>query len=237
MFHHRVESQMTADVVTVHSDTPFKEIVRVLREHRIAAVPVLEGDEVVGVVSESDLLHKEADRESAPHFPFRVIVRRTERVARNKARAATAGSLMTSPAVVVEPDASLSDAARLMERHHVTHLPVVDGSGRLRGIVGRSDLLRIFLRADTRIHDEIRDGVVRDTMCVDPNTVGVGVTDGIVDLSGQLERKSLIAILVRLCRGVEGVVDVREHLTYARDDMLIRPPMVPPLNGPEPHRA
>ncbi|MCF2528919.1 CBS domain-containing protein [Yinghuangia soli] len=237
MYHQRVESQMTTDVVTVRPGTPFKEVVRILREHRIAAAPVLDGDEVVGVVSESDLLRKEAERDGPAPFPLRILTRRAVRAAREKARAATAGALMTSPAVIVEPSTPVADAARLMERHHVAHLPVVDPSGRLCGIVSRGDLLRVFLRPDDRIGNEIRDDIIRDTMRVDPSTVDVHVADGIVDLSGRLERRSLIGILVRLCRGVDGVVDVREHLAYADDDMRIRPPMVPSLPGTGAHQV
>ncbi|MGR6998251.1 CBS domain-containing protein [Yinghuangia aomiensis] len=220
---------MTTDVVSVGPGAPFKEIVGLLRRHRIAAVPVVDGGKVVGVVSESDLLRKEADQAGPAPFPLQVITRRAVRAARAKAEAATADSLMTAPAVVVESGATVAEAARLMERHHVRHLPVVDSDGHIRGIVSRGDLLRVFLRTDELIRDEIRDEVIRDELWIDPKTVDVSVTDGIVDLAGEVARKSMISILVRMCRGVDGVIQVREHMTYALDDTRIRPPMTPPI--------
>lgn len=229
MHHERVHAQMTTEVTSVGPKTPFKEVVRILRTHRIGAVPVVDGEDLVGVVSESDLLRKEADLEGPAPFPLRVITRRAVRAARAKAEAATAESLMTSPAVVVDPGATVTDAARLMEHHHVRHLPVVASDGRLCGIVSRGDLLRVFLRTDERIRDEIRDEVIRDELRIAPETVDVRVVDGVVDLGGRVERKSLIGILVRMCRGVEGVVQVREHIEYEFDDMRIRPPVIPPV--------
>lgn len=231
MRHKHVDSQMTTDVVAVGPSTPFKELVRILRTHRIGALPVVDGTAVVGVVSESDLLRKEADMEGPAPFPLRVITRRAVRAARVKAEAGNAGTLMTSPAVVIAPGTTVGDAARLMERHHVRHLPVVDSDGRLRGIVSRGDLLRVFLRTDTDIRDEIRDQVLGEELRLGLATVDVRVVDGVVDLSGSVPRKSLVAVLVRMCRGVDGVVQVREHLAYELDDMRIRPPMVPPVES------
>jgi hypothetical protein len=96
--------------------------------------------------------------------------------------------------------------------------PVVDEQDRLVGIVSRGDLLRVFLRRDHAIREEIEHDLLTDTLGLAPAQVTVAVRDGKVDLHGLLECKSVIPILVRLCRMVDGVVAVRDRLSYRVDD-------------------
>jgi CBS domain-containing protein len=110
------------------------------------------------------------------------------------------------------------EAARVMDRHAVKRLPVVDGDGRLLGIVSRSDLLKVFLRTDEDIREEIVRDVFMHVLWVEPDQVDVQVRQGVVVLTGKLEMKSGIAIAERLTRGVDGVVNVVCELTYATDD-------------------
>jgi CBS domain-containing protein len=125
---------------------------------------------------------------------------------------------MTAPVVTVAPDATLGEAARLMHRKGVKRLPVVNGGGKIHGILSRADLLKVFLRDDADIEHEVREDVVRRTLWIDPDTVQVSVHDGVVHLEGQLERRSLIPVLERLVTAVEGVVGVDEHLSFVLDD-------------------
>jgi hypothetical protein len=101
---------------------------------------------------------------------------------------------------------------------------VVDPAGPLLGIVSRADLLRVFLRSDAEIAQEVRQGVLVRAMWVNPDTVTVTVRHGIVTLSGQLERRSLIPITVSLVHGLDGVVDVVDRLTFEVDDSPIMVP-------------
>jgi osmotically-inducible protein OsmY len=105
-----------------------------------------------------------------------------------------------------------------MEAQGVKRLPVVDETDRLLGIVSRGDLLRIFLRRDEAIREEITTDVLRRTLGLTPSDVTVEVRQGRVDLSGTVEFKSLIPVAERLCRSVDGVVSVTHHLTYRTDD-------------------
>jgi CBS domain-containing protein len=216
MRHRSVEELMTASVVRVQRGTGFKEIARLLAEYDITAVPVVDGqDRPVGVVSEADLLRKEAGQSDpagrlpAPHLPPGE---------RAKVAAATAEGLMSSPPVLARPEWSVVEAVRMMDRHGVKRLPVVDDAGRLVGIVSRGDLLRVFLRRDLAIREEIVADVLTRTLGMNPSAVTAYVTDGQVTLSGTVERKSLIPIAVRLCRNVDGVVEVRDLLDYVVDD-------------------
>ncbi|WP_340384025.1 CBS domain-containing protein [Streptomyces sp. SS7] len=193
MGHRMVGDLMTTPVVSVRRDTGFKEIAKLLAEHDITAVPVVDDDEhAVGVVSEADLLRKEAGP--------------------------TAGGLMHSPAVTARPQWTAVEAAQVMERRHVKRLPVVDEGDRLVGLVSRADLLRVFLRGDSAIREEISGEVLLRTLGVAPGAVTVRVVDGRVSLKGTVERRSLVPAVVRLCQDVDGVVDVSAELRHRVDD-------------------
>lgn len=222
MRHQRVADVMTTDVVTVGADAGFKEIVTVMSTHGVSAVPVIDGaGHVAGMVTETDLLRKIEYTEMGDFAPL--FERRASRAARYKAAAVTADQLMTAPAVTISPDAHLLTAARSMSRHGLRRLPVTDASGALVGIVSRADLVSVYTRPDTEIADEIRAEVLRATMMVDPDTMGVEVHDGVVAISGRLERRSLAPMLVELVRAVDGVVDVEARLTWRTDDTVAVP--------------
>ncbi|MFG2516029.1 CBS domain-containing protein [Streptomyces sp. NPDC048584] len=196
---------MTRAVVAVGRDTPFKDVVRLIQEWKVSALPVLEGEgRVVGVVSEADLLPKEEFRDSDPDRLTQL--RRLSDLAR--AGALTAGELMSSPAVTVHADATVAQAARVMARLRLKRLPVVDGEGLLRGVVSRVDLLKVFLRPDDEIAGEVRREVVGRLFPSPPGTVGVEVADGVVTLTGRVPDTSLVPVAARAVRAVEGVVDV-----------------------------
>ncbi len=218
----KVRNVMTTDVVTITKQAPFVEIVRLMAVHKVSALPVVDDSgRVVGIVSEADLLRKEEyqDDQDAQHL----LEGRRRRIARAKAVGHTAAELLSAPVVTVSPEASVPVAAKLLARHGVKRLPVVDEKGRLVGIVSRADLLRLFLRPDQAIRREIVDEVLLRALWIDPATVTVRVQDGIVTLTGQLERKSLIPMAVHLTRTVPGVVDVVTRLTFELDDDRLEP--------------
>ncbi len=224
---------MTPAVVRVGPGTPFKEITALLAEHHISGLPVTDPDgRVVGVISETDLSTRQARlyqgiRTGRGRFrmPWRS---RAERAADAKARGLTARELMSAPPVTVHPGDSLVAAARTMEQHRIERLPVVDTAGRLVGIVTRRDLLRIFLRPDEEIRDEVVHDVLGRTLWLAPSAVRVTVEDGVVTLEGRLERRSKIPFAVGLTRQVDGVVAVVDRLGWRIDDTGTRPPQAVP---------
>jgi CBS-domain-containing membrane protein len=128
----------------------------------------------------------------------------------------TAGTLMTTPAITVGPDATIPAAARLMNTHHIRRLPVVDEEGKLVGIVSRRDLLSVFLRPDADIIHDIRQ-VLNEVPVTDPKEVVVAVRQGVVTLSGTMrsepgERHDLIPLALHLIWDIDGVVDVVNRL-------------------------
>lgn len=215
-----VSDVMTPDVVTVRPDTPYKEITSLLSRRGISAVPVVdESGAPMGVVSEADLLRKQVERgeesgEGAAPFGWP-----HERL---KARAENAAGLMTTPVATARPDWTVVQAAREMDRHHIKRLVVVDESDRVIGIVSRADLLRVFLRRDEEIRQEIRDEILTAILRLSGQEVQVQVHDGVVTLRGEVERRSTAQIAERLARSVDGVVSVRPMIDYAVDDRALR---------------
>ncbi|WP_431046069.1 CBS domain-containing protein [Streptomyces sp. P1-3] len=202
---------MTQAVVAVGRAATFKEIVGTMVRWKVSALPVLEGEgRVIGVVSEADLLPKEEFRDRAPNRYDEL--RRLSDLA--KAEAVTAEELMSSPAVTVHAGATLAEAARTMAIKGVKRLPVVDDVGKLRGIVSRADLLKVFLRPDEDIAEEVRHVVASDPFPA-LGDVRVSVREGVVTLTGNVPDTSLDSVVVRLVRAVEGVVDVDSRLTHA----------------------
>jgi CBS domain-containing protein len=209
-----VKDVMTTRVVWVKKDASFKEMAAALREHRVSAFPVIDDeDKVIGVVSEADLLAKEAlidEPEGLPAVITGILHRRDQ----EKARAVTAGDLMTRTPVTVHPGDTVEHAARLMYDRRVKRLPVVGPDGRLVGIVSRADVLAVFDRSDADIRSEIVMNVIRDELLADPATYTVAVKDGVVTLAGQPGTAEAGRELVRRVRHVQGVVAVRDRLSY-----------------------
>ncbi|GHD97212.1 CBS domain-containing protein [Streptomyces naganishii] len=198
---HTVGEVMTSEVVQARRTTSFKEVVRLLDHHRISGLPVVDDDDkVVGVVSGTDLVREQAVRAGGPDRP------------------ATAGDMMTSPAITIHPEQPVPDAARMMERHGVERLPVVDEEDRLIGIATRRDLLRVFLRTDEDIRDEVGGTVIAGELGLPDGAVDVSVRDGVVTLRGCVELRSQAPAVLQAAWRVEGVIGVVGFLTYRVDD-------------------
>ena len=223
MRHQRVRDIMTADPVTVTSATPLKYVAAFLVKQKVSAVPVLSlRGKLLGVVSETDLLrkeelHRDPDSRHSLHLNYRAR--------RDLATGETAGEIMREPVATVRPGATLAEAARLMDRHEVSCLPVVDESGQMLGVVSPRDLLRFFLRPDEDIQAQIVKDVLIGYLATNPALVHVEVSDGVVRLAGELERKSMLTRIWPAVRAVDGVIDVDGDLGYAFDDT--RPPPAP----------
>jgi CBS domain-containing protein len=209
-----VRDVMTTHVVWVRKGASFKEMAAALRENRVSAFPVIDDqDKVIGVVSEADMLAKEALIGEPEGLPARItgILRRKDQ---EKARGVTAGDLMTRGPVTVRPGDTIEHAARLMYDRGVKRLPVTDAGGHLVGIISRADVLAVFDRPDQDICREIKDRVIPGEFSADPGAFTVAVKDGIVTLGGKPGTSELGHDIVRRIRHVPGVVAVRDRLSY-----------------------
>jgi len=212
----KVADLMTAEVVSVDERAGFKQMVELIEQHRISALPVVDAERrVIGVVSEADLLLKEDRIDLGEHHLFESHRRREER---EKAGATTARELMSSPANTIGSDASIREAAKLLHDRGIKRLPVVNGDGRLVGVISRGDVLRVFLRSDAEIRREIVEDVIQRIMLLDASPLVISVADGVVTATGEVDRKSDAQILTRLVAAVAGVVAVESHIRYRYDD-------------------
>jgi CBS domain-containing protein len=209
-----VKDVMSTHVVAVRKFASYKEIAARLHELRVSAFPVIDDDnKVIGVVSEADLLTKEALEGDVPSA-LRSMVHQNER---SKVTAVTAADLMTRPPVTIGPDEPVTHAARLMYSQRVKRLPVTTEDGTLIGIVTRSDVLSVYDRPDAEIRREITEDLILGKFLCDPARFTVTVKDGIVTIQGAPETAPVGRDIVHAARHAEGVVAVRDRLSYPPD--------------------
>jgi CBS domain-containing protein len=222
---------MTRSVITVGPDTPLREVARLLDEHRISGVLVVDEQEaLLGVVSEADFLVEAQGGASVRRSPIARLFGRAgdTRAPGDRHFASTASELMTSPVISIGPSELIADAAAVMTKQRINRLPVVE-DGRLVGIVTRADLVRSYVRTDEQLAASIRDEVLLQTLWLDPKEFEVTVTDGIATIRGSVDRRSSAEMIARTAVLVPGVRDVVSEVRWTIDDAEIKNP----TPGPE----
>ena len=219
-----VRDVMTRDVITFLPKMPLHDVASKLIRARISGAPVVTADgTIVGVVSEADILVKEQGREAISHRRLAGV--RGESAATKaallKLAATDAGEAMTTPAITIEGRATIAEAARLMTRHRINRLPVVD-NGKLVGIVTRADLVRTFVKTDAELVAIIRDEVLWRSMWVDPVGFDVRCDGGHVRIRGHVDRRSTADLIASVTAMVPGVIDVRSDIAFELDDHALR---------------
>jgi len=208
-----VSDVMTREVVAIQPETSFREIIRIIKDSRVHALPVVDAHgTVLGVVAESDLLVRQEQTEGRVRKPWR-------RRGRARLAGTTAGEVMTSPAITIDPRQTLGQAARVLHRRHVGRLLVVDG-GRLVGIVTGSDLLSIFLRSDEDLLIAVQAAIAEITV-TPPHTITATVDDGIVVLHGSAQLLSQVVAVGDRVRRVPGIVRLDDKAVPVYDDIHV----------------
>jgi CBS domain-containing protein len=231
----RVRDVMTTEVITAPEDASVAEIAALLAGRRISAVPIVDRfDVVLGVVSWTDVRDKLDIGE--PGEDTRTGWWRRWTPPPLRWPGGSAAQVMSAPPVTIGPDASLPAAARVMHRRHVGRLLVVDGTGRLRGVVARADLLKVHARLDAVIRDEVLQRVLRRILMIEPGAVQATVEDGVVTLTGRTRRKTTALAAARLTEAVAGVTAVVDRLTSDLDDTALADAATRP-DGPDPPRG
>jgi CBS domain-containing protein len=213
----KVKDVMISDVKTVTPNATLKDVAAMLLESGISGLPVVGSvREVLGVVSEADILVKE--REPSPRQSRLLgLISEPENLEEiSKLKARTAGDAMTAPAITIGPESSVSEAAALMIDRGINRLPVVE-NGKLVGIVTRADLVRAFTRSDVELEREIREDIVLGHFLIPPNKVTVAVSGGQVTLSGEVDNETDARLVAEHARRVPGVVSVKSSLSWPSD--------------------
>ena len=205
---------MTTEAVAVAETASYKRLIEIMRQERISSVPVVDAaGHVSGVVSEADLLLKEVGLDALTGLW--ATGRRGELA---KAAGLTAADLMTQPALTIGPEESVGEAARRMHDYRVKHLPVVGHDGELVGIVSRIDLLSVFDRPDQDIRSEITEEILAGRLGLDRQAFSVTVTSGIVTIGGRAPSEAVAVELIDAICQTEGVVNVRDKITWPSAD-------------------
>lgn len=214
----RAKDVMTSPVITVRPDSTVKDIAALMLSHHISGLPVVTAEgELVGIVTEADLLYKESGpRQHDTGFlkglpPFGKTVDTAK-----KAGGLVAGDLMTATVITVEEDTLLHEVAALMVRRKINRVPVTR-AGRLVGIVSRADVLRAFVRADEEIEHAVHDALLHE-LWIDISNVRIEVSEGVASLQGEVDRRSEKELAERWVATIDGVVKVESRLTYRFDD-------------------
>jgi CBS domain-containing protein len=214
----KVKSLMTTAVLSIGPELPLKDVAEILADRRISGLPVVGAHgEVLGVVSEADILVKEAGSHPSEE---RLLARllRADPETKWKLEARTAGEAMSSPALTIGPERTVDEAAARMIERGVKRLPVVDDEGKLVGIVTRTDMIRAFVRPDADLLEEITEEVLARTLWIPPDRISVTVSRGEVTLAGTVDSKQDAELVRHFVERVPGVVGVRSELRWLDED-------------------
>lgn len=187
-----VQEVMTHDPITVRTFTPIKTALALLADHRLTTLPVLSGDRVVGIVSEADLIRDLLGPDPRAH---------ETPPTRGPDHPRVVEEVMSTHVLTTHGETDLSEAVELLTSTSAKCLPVVDRDGRLRGVVSRSDVVRLLARSDEDLEAEV-DELLRSTGLRDWL---VEVHDGSVVLTGSDDAAPVARLLAAT---VPGVLDV-----------------------------
>lgn len=215
-----VADVMTQEPVVLSPGDSIFEAASRLAQHNISGAPVVENGNVVGIVSEADLMRAalppaKVDKRRSPTMTVLGLLLGGQGI--RPWEDATVASIMTEKVVTIPPTASIWDAARRMELRGVKRLPVVENGGPLLGIVSRADLVGAMARTD----DELKEDVTQTIALAGEESVAgveVDVDTGTVTLSGSTDRKTTKGIAVKLAAQVPGVLEVVDRLEFDSDE-------------------
>lgn len=214
---------MISPVITVGTTATVRQVAKILLERRISAVPVVDSaGKMVGIVTESDLMHRtEAGTERPYAWWLRFLTGDAELAADYvKSHAVRVGDIMTRTVVTADPETPLHEIAMLLEKHQIKRVPIVNKAGELVGIVSRANLIQAVATARPKLEITLPDSQIRQRLMdelkkqswVHTFNLNVTVQNGIVDLWGfapSVEERTAIRVAAE---AIPGVVAVNDHL-------------------------
>jgi CBS domain-containing protein len=235
---------MSRQVVSIGPDAPIRDAIRLMLDHRISGLPVVDGvGKLVGILTEGDLLRRFETGTERQHRRWLEFFLGPRRLAEDyvKTHGRRVEEIMTRETVSIGPDTPVGELVEVMESRRIKRLPVLDGDA-LVGIVSRADLMlavaRVLDRAEALPSDDdaIRERVLAELRraggWAPHSSMSVTVKDGVVELNGAIfEEKERSALRVA-AENVPGVRSVEDRLVWVEpvSGTVIEPP---PAN-PEP---
>jgi CBS domain-containing protein len=219
---------MVRDVVTVRPDDTVADAVRLLAEHDVSALPVVDiDDNVVGVISEADLVHREEIGTEKHRSWWLEAMTPASTLAGEfaKSHGRRVNKVMSTDVVSAAEDTPLGEIATILERYRIKRVPILRG-GKLVGIVSRSNLIQALASsrapaaagsgadADRKIRSELLDRLGHQDW-TDFGERNVIVNSGIVHLWGLVGSEEEHKALIALAEGVPGVVSVADEMIPA----------------------
>jgi CBS domain-containing protein len=206
-----VSDVMTPHPLTLPAEASVRSAAKTLLAHRVGGAPVVDQHgRLIGVISEHDLLEKEAHT----HLRWRGAAD-----AARRRTATTVGQICSRPARTTTPEQSLHATARRMIDERIARLVVVEGDA-IIGIVTRHDILRALIRDDHQLHAAVRN--VLDAQGV--HNLDVHVDDGVVTLRGVIARRTQHGDVLGAVELIDGVIHVDDHLRWQFDDITPKAP-------------
>jgi CBS domain-containing protein len=207
----RARDVMTSPVITVSPEVDVRDVAATMLAHHISGLPVVTAaGELVGIVTEGDLVHKEAPVPHGKQEPLERVKAITKTA--DKARGVTARELMTTPVVTVDEDTPLRETVSLMVTRQINRVPVMR-EAQLVGIVTRADALRALVRPDEEIAAAVRE-ILRQGVWIDLSTLRFWVRNGVVHLEGELGSRDEKELAERRIGAVDGVVEIESRVSY-----------------------
>ena len=211
---------MTRDVITVSPQTPIREAARLMADHAISGLPVVDGQgQLVGVLSEGDLILRQKARPRVPWW--RAFFQDGEQLAREyqKAAGTTVAEVMTKSAISVSPDLPIEAAALILDQRRIRRVPVV-AAGRVVGIVSRGDLVKVLARAPSRVEKPASDhqlvSEMRARLASEPWVSNRGIVvdadHGVLLIWGLVATEAEKSAIETMARSLPGAKDVRSQL-------------------------
>jgi CBS domain-containing protein len=218
----KVKDVMTHLVVMLYPKDTIHDAALRLARNRISGAPVVEDGRVVGIVSESDLIHAAAPPAKARHggTVAEVLAALTSPRRGVHLNGTTVLDIISSAVIDISPEASVWRAAELMEDKGVKRLPVVDEDGYLVGIISRADLVKAMAKSDDVIRADVAEAIgILGEDCF--KNLTIAVEDGVATLSGTADRRSTRDLAVKLTGRTPGVIEVVDRLEYVMEDSML----------------
>jgi len=218
----KVQDMMTKSPVTTSPETPLLDAAEAMLSANVSALPVMNGDRLVGLITEGDLLRRWEAGTDQRYQGFAVVKVGIDRMASDYVRShgGYVRELMTTDVVSIDEDTSVEDAIRLFENRGIKQLPVTR-DGKLIGIMTRKNVLESYVENARRMREGVHsdEDIKRALYAIytqEPwaplDRIDLYVKGGVVEITGSVEKESQRRAVVAAAEGVPGVKRVLDSM-------------------------